>query len=318
MSGSPVATCGELRARILLDPDLILGDPAVMRALVERTDRARRGEDGKVVDLRSVAMARLEARLGRLEASHRTVIAAAYENLAGTQQVHRAILRLLDARSLEGFVEGLSGEVAAILRLDAVRLVAESAGGRWPEAGDEAGPQAGQHPGPESGPVAGPAAGGPPPQRPAASARDGAGLAAANDARPPSAPGAARGVIPGAASGAASGPAPGAARGLASCAGLKVVPPGWVTGRVACGAGVSRVILRRGAVLLAEGGGEGAVPVGSIGSEAWLALDLGPGRRPCLVVLGSGDPDQFAPGQGTELLEFLAGVLERALRRWLA
>ena len=266
MSGSTLAAGGELRARILLDPDLILADPAVMRALVERTDRAGRacgGGEGKVVDLRSVAMARLEARLGRLEAAHRTVIAAAYENLAGTQQVHRAILRLLEARSLGGFVEGLTGEVAGILRLDAVRLVVEGAEGDVP--------------------LGAPA---PIPLRPLPTA--------ANDAGPPSA-------------GAAA----------ASAAGLKVVPPGWISGRVACG-GPSRVVLRRGAVLLAEGGGTDAVPAGSIGSEAWLALDLGEGRRPGLVVLGSGDPDQFAPGQGTELLEFLAGVLERALRRWLA
>ena len=58
-------------------------------------------------------------------------------------------------------------------------------------------------------------------------------------------------------------------------------------------------------------------PAGAIGSEAALTLDLGRGRLPGLLLLGSGDPDQFAPGQGTELLEFLAGVLERTLCRWL-
>ena len=301
MNGSTVATSGDLRARILLDPDLILGDPAVMRALVARgAGRGRDGcEDGKVVDLRTVAVARLEARLGRLEAAHRTVIAAAYENLAGTQQVHRAILRLLDARSLRGFVDGLSGEVAAILRLDAVRLVVEDAA---PGGGEAAAPTPLRPPaaGPEAaaGPSGVAAAAGPSGVA-AAAGPSGVAAVAANDAGPPS-------VL-------------GTAMGAAAGAGLRVVPPGWIAGRVAApGAGSARVILRRGAVLLAEGGGAGGVPMGSIGSEAWLVLDLGGARGRGLVVLGSGDPDQFAPGQGTELLEFLAGVLERALRGWLA
>jgi uncharacterized protein YigA (DUF484 family) len=54
------------------------------------------------------------------------VIAAAYENLAGTNQVHRAILRMLDPIEFETFLRDLGGEVAHILRVDAVRLVLES------------------------------------------------------------------------------------------------------------------------------------------------------------------------------------------------
>ncbi len=48
-----------------------------------------------VVDLRGIAMERLEERLDRLEDTHRSVIAAAYDNLAGTNSIHRAVLRLL-------------------------------------------------------------------------------------------------------------------------------------------------------------------------------------------------------------------------------
>jgi hypothetical protein len=54
------------------------------------------------------------------------VIAAAYENLAGTNQVHRAILRMLDPIEFEPFLRDLGGEVADILRVDVVRLVLES------------------------------------------------------------------------------------------------------------------------------------------------------------------------------------------------
>lgn len=113
-----------LRERVLADPALVLEDPRLMRALA---DAAGAPAAGNVVDLRSLAMERLEGRLARLEETHRAVIAAAYENLSSTNQVHRAVLRLLDETSFEGFLAALGGEVAGILRVDTVRLVLESA-----------------------------------------------------------------------------------------------------------------------------------------------------------------------------------------------
>jgi uncharacterized protein YigA (DUF484 family) len=85
-----------------------------------------RAMGGNIVDLRGIAMDRLESRLDRLEDTHRSVIAAAYENLAGTNQVHRAILRMLDPVEFETFLRDLSGEVSEILRVDATKLVLES------------------------------------------------------------------------------------------------------------------------------------------------------------------------------------------------
>ncbi|RBI86793.1 DUF484 domain-containing protein [Rhodosalinus halophilus] len=113
-----------LRARIISEPESILEDAEVMRALVAANERSM---GANIVDMRGIAMERLEARLDRLEETHRSVIAAAYENLAGTNQVHRAILRMLDPVEFETFLDDLDGEVAAILRVDAIRLVLESA-----------------------------------------------------------------------------------------------------------------------------------------------------------------------------------------------
>jgi uncharacterized protein len=111
------------RDRILEDPDLVLEDHDLMRALVAANERAL---GSNVVDLRGIAMERLEARLDRLEDTHRSVIAAAYENLAGTNQVHRAILRLLDPLTFEDFLKNLGNEVAQTLQVDTIRLVLES------------------------------------------------------------------------------------------------------------------------------------------------------------------------------------------------
>lgn len=122
MSSSPRID-EHLREEIILRPDMILDDRDLMLALIAANERAM---GGNIVDLRGIAMERLEARLDRLEDTHRSVIAAAYENLAGTNQIHRAILRMLDPVAFEPFLHDLRGEVADILRVDEVRLVLES------------------------------------------------------------------------------------------------------------------------------------------------------------------------------------------------
>ncbi len=122
---------GDLREKILTSPDIVLEDADLMRALVAANERAM---GANIVDLRGIAMDRLEQRLDRLEETHRSVIAAAYENLSGTNQIHRAILRMLDPIEFEAFLRELGGEVADILRVDAVRLVLESPAGEQDKA----------------------------------------------------------------------------------------------------------------------------------------------------------------------------------------
>ena len=107
----------------MADPDVILEDPDLMRALLS-ADARRMGDN--IVDLRALAMERLETRLGRLEDTHRSVIAAAYDNLAGTNQVHRAVLSVLEPHDFAAFMHNLGGEVAAQLQVDAIRLVLET------------------------------------------------------------------------------------------------------------------------------------------------------------------------------------------------
>ena len=227
----------DLRDRILAAPETILEDRDLMQALVAANDRAM-GDN--VIDLRGLAMQRLEGRLDRLENTHRAVIAAAYENLAGTNQVHRAVLQVLDAPDAEGLLAALAGDVARTLHVHSLRLLLEAAA-------------AGQH--------------------------DAIAPAAFPDDR------------------------------------LILVPPGTVDGMIAGTRGTpDRVVtLRRTLAASAVIHGPEA-PL--IRSEALLRLDLGSGHPPGLLVLGSEDPNMFKPGQGTDLLTFLAAVIERVIRRW--
>jgi len=112
-----------VREEILKDPEQVLEDHDIMRALISADEQAR----GKnVVDLRTIALERLEGRLDRLEDTHRHVIAAAYDNLASTNQIHRAILAILEPHSFSEFLDLLKDDLATILNVTSVRLVLES------------------------------------------------------------------------------------------------------------------------------------------------------------------------------------------------
>lgn len=235
MSSTPIIDAN-LREKIIAEPDVILDDKDLMRALVAANERAM---GSNIVDLRGVAMDRLETRLDRLEDTHRSVIAAAYENLAGTNLVHRAILRMMEPLSFETFLRDLGGPVAEVLRVDCLKLVLETAQ-------------------PDEDPVI---------------------------------------------------------KRLGSV--LSVAAAGFTDDYLTAGRNtpVRQVTLRQ----VQEGNiqvyGEDA---GYIRSEACLKLDLGPNRLPGMLVMGSEDPHQFSPQQGTDLLGFFASVFERTMRRWLA
>ena len=229
-----------LRAKILENPELILEDPELMTALLG-ADGDEEANGRNIVDLRSRLVQRLEDRLEKLEETNRTVIAAAYENLAGTNQVHRALLTLLDAPDFGQFLATLDGEVMHILAIDAVRLGIET--GNVP-------------PGAPLGP-------------------DGPHAAMAI-------------ALPEA--------------GVAQYLGTPDSQP------------MRRVTLRRTTAQADDLYGHAPA---WIQSEAVLRLDLGAGRSPALLGMGSEDPQRFSPDQGTDLLSFFAGAMERILRRWL-
>ena len=226
----------DLRDQIIADPNVILEDRDLMHALIAANEKTM---GGNIVDLRGIAMERLEARLDRLEDTHRSVIAAAYENLAGTNQIHRAVLRMLDPTGFEDFLRDLGTEVAAILRVDRVQLVLEGRGDQRDAALDRLGEV------------------------------------------------------------------------------LRVVEPGFIDHYVTQGRNTParQVTLRQ---FTPDEAGLYGPEGGDIRSEALLKLDFGAGRQPGLLVMGSEDPHQFTPQQGTDLLAFFAGVFERAMRRWLS
>ncbi|MEM7499496.1 MAG: DUF484 family protein [Pseudomonadota bacterium] len=119
-----------VRSLVMADPELVLGDDRVMRALIGATlpgaaPGATPVPSRKVVDLRDKLVERLEARLSRLVHTNRSVIAAAYENVASTGALHAAVMDLMAADDLPAFAAALSDALPARVSIEAARLCIE-------------------------------------------------------------------------------------------------------------------------------------------------------------------------------------------------
>lgn len=96
---------------------------------------------------------------------------------------------------------------------------------------------------------------------------------------------------------------------------LALVPTGTIRKLLSAGRRAPRgddIILRRVAAETMELHGSGLIR-----SEALLPLDLGPGRWPALLLMGSADAARFGPAQGTDLLRFFGQVFRLVLIGWL-
>ena len=113
----------KLREEILAKANEILNDETLLRALIKASDK---NLGNKIVDLRSVAMKKMDGELKKLKRSNQQVIATAYENLVGMNQVHQVVLKSLEQNNFDEFITNLNTEVCDILRVDCIRLGLET------------------------------------------------------------------------------------------------------------------------------------------------------------------------------------------------
>ncbi len=98
---------------------------------------------------------------------------------------------------------------------------------------------------------------------------------------------------------------------------LRMVPEGTIARLLAGGRRSLRgeeIVLRRA---IPDTRPYHGTPRAPIKSEALLPLDLGPGRWPALLLLGSTEGARFQPADGTDLLRFLSQVFRLVLIGWL-
>ena len=109
-----------IRNAIISNPKIILDDIEVIRAIAS-TDNRTLGKN--IVDLRSVAMATLEDRLDKLEATNRTLVATSYENIDSVMRINRAAIRILDSTSVEEFRNVLEFDFPELLNVMKAKLL---------------------------------------------------------------------------------------------------------------------------------------------------------------------------------------------------
>ena len=113
----------KLREEILAKAHEILNDETLLRALIGASDK---NLGSKIVDLRSVAIQKMDGELKKLKRSNQQVIATAYENLVGMKQVHQVVLKSLEQNNFDEFVTNLNTEACDVLRVDCIKLGLET------------------------------------------------------------------------------------------------------------------------------------------------------------------------------------------------
>jgi len=113
----------QIRDAILANPQALLDDVEVMRALIQAETGA---QPKNVIDLKSVVMKRLEKQIVTIKDQRSTIISAAYDNIAATAMIHRAVLQLLAPIGFENFLKFLANDWAASLQVPLARLCLET------------------------------------------------------------------------------------------------------------------------------------------------------------------------------------------------
>ena len=189
-----------------------------------------KGKDGrKVADFQSFMIERLKNDKEQVIETTQEIVENARSNMNNQQRIHAVILRLLEARNFDEFIEVITMDMANMLDTDISVLLVESNGQDIPHIQTN---------------------------------------------------------------------------------GIRILPEGtidkWMEGQ--------DTLLQSNisGIEAIYGGGSNLVQ-----SQALLRVDISMNTPPAVLAFGSRDPMMFQDGQGTELVSFLARVVERCFRHWL-
>jgi uncharacterized protein YigA (DUF484 family) len=207
-------------------PEFLVRHPELLDTQVAPSRRKGEG----VADLQQFMVERLRRDIARLKADQDDLLANSRDNLSTQDRIHKAVLALLGAETLEHFVEIVATDLAVLLDVDTVALCVEAADGKAKKLRLD---------------------------------------------------------------------------------GVQVLAPGTVDRVLGADHGT---LLRDDTTGDAEIFDAGA---GLVRSDALIRLRFGEKVPPGMIAFGTRHPGYFDPGQGTELLHFLARIIEHCLRAWL-
>ncbi len=206
-------------------PDFFIKHPE----LLDHMSPPKADKDTEVVDFQAFMMQRIKEDKKKIEARNSAIIENTRANMNVQTRINTAIVRLLDARSFEEFIDLIITELAVILDVDAITIVIE--------------------------------------------ARD-------------------------------------TAMSKIDINGIRLVDDGVV----------QHFMNGKTSLLESDCVGHEIIygsMAGMVRSQALQALDISSISPNAMIAFGSRNPEMFNPGQGRELIGFLADVIERMIRHWL-
>ena len=118
---------------LINNPDFIMDDMDILNSLLSSIPK----QTGKnIIDLRGVFSERLEEKYSALEKTHKSVVAAAHDNINTMKSINRAVLKILEVKKLSDLLKILDADIKSIFKLsniflcfDSIEALSES----WPD-----------------------------------------------------------------------------------------------------------------------------------------------------------------------------------------
>ena len=115
-------TSDEVEQYLRDHPDFLAGHPDLVHHLLP--PEAQHGEG--VVDMQRFMLQRVRGDLNKLQTRQNEILANSRSNLTSQGRIHAAVLRMLEARTLEELIEIITTDTAAHLDVDTVALAFEA------------------------------------------------------------------------------------------------------------------------------------------------------------------------------------------------
>ncbi len=125
-------TAEDIIAWLERHPGFLREHPQALEALIPPAPVRGRGA---IADFQHYMIERLKADKGALEDITREIVENSRANMNNQHRIHRAVLLLLEAESLDDFVHTITIDLSALLDVDIAALVVETDGRRIPHVG---------------------------------------------------------------------------------------------------------------------------------------------------------------------------------------
>ncbi len=114
----------EVRGFLRGNPNFLEENPELLQILLPPS--AQQGDS--VVDMQRFMVERLQREVERLKTLQKELIRAARSNLSSQNQIHAAVLAVLEAQTFAQVIEAVTTDFATLLDVDVVNLAIESVG----------------------------------------------------------------------------------------------------------------------------------------------------------------------------------------------